>query len=241
MTSPNKQSKQKKKSDKRPNYAFIDNQNVNVSIQRMGWKIDRGKMIRRLRRDFDVDVAYLFMWYIPEYQKMYDFFESLWYTLVFRQVVQWDHIPNKGNIDTELVLQAMIDIRKYEQAVIVSGDGDFTSLVEHLHSKKKLRCVIAPNKRRTSDFLQESADGRFLYLDGFKRKLGYVGEKKEKKEKKEKRKKKWVEKEKQETRSKKKEWAKTYKSEGKQAAYTKQDKQYKNDTESGDGDMPFWL
>jgi len=78
----------------------------------------------------------------------------------------------------------MIDYRKYNQAVIVSGDGDFSSLVEHLHSKKKLRCVIAPNKRRTSDFLQESADGRFLFLDGFKKKLSYTGEHKDRKSKK---------------------------------------------------------
>jgi len=80
----------------------------------------------------------------------------------------------------------MIDYRKYHQAVIVSGDGDFTSLVEHLHSKKKLRCVIAPNKRRTSDFLQEATDGRFLFLDGFKKKLAYTGAKSESKDKKKK-------------------------------------------------------
>ena len=163
------------KKSKRPNYAFIDNQNVNVSVQRLWWKMDRTKMMKRLRRDFDVEVAYLFMWYIPEFQKMYDFFESIWYTLIFKKVQQADHIPNKGNIDTDLVLHTMINYRNYHQAVIVSGDGDFTSLVEHLHSKKKLRCVIAPNKKRTSDFLQEATDGRFLFLDGFKRKLSYTG------------------------------------------------------------------
>ena len=130
-----------------------------------------------LQKDFDVEVAYLFMWYIPEYQKMYDFFESLWYVLVFKQVHQSEHTPNKWNIDTDLVLQAMIDYSKYNQAVIVSGDGDFTSLVQHLHTKKKLRCVISPNKKRTSDFLQEATDGRFMFLDGFKRKLSYIWEK----------------------------------------------------------------
>ncbi len=129
--------------------------------------------MKRLRADFDVEVAYLFMWFMPEYQAMYDFFESLWYTLIFKRVHQADHIPNKGNIDTDLVLQAMIDYSKYKQAVLVSGDGDFTSLVEHLHSKRKLRCVISPNKKRTSDFLQEATDGRFLFLDGFKKKLSY--------------------------------------------------------------------
>jgi len=31
-----------------------------------------------------------------------------------------EHIPNKGNIDTDLVLHAMIQYRNYHQAIIVS-------------------------------------------------------------------------------------------------------------------------
>ncbi len=160
---------------KKANFAFIDNENVNVSVKRLGWKIDWAKFRKWLKEDFDVEVAYLFMGYMPEYQKMYDFFESIWYTLIFKKVRQGDHVPNKGNIDTDLVLHTMIEYSNYHQAVIVSGDGDFTSLVEHLANKKKLRCVIAPNKKRTSDFLQEATEGRFLFLDGFKRKLSYTG------------------------------------------------------------------
>ena len=167
----------KRVQNKKANYAFIDNENVNVSVKRLWWKIDRTKFRKWLKKDFDVEVAYLFMGYMPEYQKMYDFFESIGYTLIFKKVRQGDHIPNKGNIDTDLVLHTMIQYSKYHQAVIVSGDGDFTSLVEHLANKKKLRCVIAPNKRRTSDFLQEATEGRFLFLDGFKRKLAYTGSK----------------------------------------------------------------
>ena len=169
---------------KKANFAFIDNENVNVSVKRLGWKIDWTKFRKWLKKDFDVEVAYLFMGYMPEYQKMYDFFESIWYTLIFKKVHQGEHVPNKGNIDTDLVLHAMINYSKYNQAVIVSGDGDFTSLVEHLHSKKKLRCVIAPNKKRTSDFLQEATEGRFLFLDGFKKKLAYTGNKQWQKKKK---------------------------------------------------------
>jgi len=35
----------------------------------------------------------------------------------------------KGNCDAELILQAMIDIDKYEKAVLVSSDGDFACLI----------------------------------------------------------------------------------------------------------------
>jgi len=46
---------------KKTNFAFIDNENVNVSIKRMGRNIDRAKFRKRLEKDFDVEVAYLFM------------------------------------------------------------------------------------------------------------------------------------------------------------------------------------
>ena len=59
------------------NYAFIDNENVNISVQRQGWKIDWGKLYSRLQDSFYVTKAYMFMGYLEQYQPMYDFFESL--------------------------------------------------------------------------------------------------------------------------------------------------------------------
>jgi len=38
----------------------------------------------------------------------------------------------KGNVDADLVLQAMIDYENYYKAVIVTGDGDFYFLVKYL-------------------------------------------------------------------------------------------------------------
>jgi hypothetical protein len=38
----------------------------------------------------------------------------------------------------------------YDQAVIVSGDGDFTCLVEYLMEKSKLHRVICPNRHYSS-------------------------------------------------------------------------------------------
>lgn len=39
----------------------------------------------------------------------------------------------KGNVDAELVLQAMIEYPNYERAIIVTGDGDFGCLVRYLN------------------------------------------------------------------------------------------------------------
>lgn len=51
----------------------------------------------------------------------------------------------KGNIDADLVLYAMKELPNYDKAVIVSGDGDFFGLIEHLAHHNKLLKVLAPN------------------------------------------------------------------------------------------------
>lgn len=160
-------------SKKTKNYAFVDNENVNVSVQRMWRKMDRSRLRKFLKKNLQVEVAYMFMGYIKEYEPMYELFRDAGYELIFKKVIQWDHIPNKWNIDADMVLHAMIHKDTYDQAVLVSGDGDFASLAEYLLSVDKLRAVVVPNKERSSWFLQEAAEWRFLYLDGFKKRLQY--------------------------------------------------------------------
>ncbi len=157
----------------KPNYAFIDNENVNVSVQKQKRKIDRGKFREWLRTQWNVEVAYMFMGYLEEFEPMYEFFRSLDYVLVFRPMNPNPDIPNKWNIDTDLVLQAMIDWPNYHQAVIVSWDGDFASLVKHLQEQWKLSTVIVPNERRYSSFLGTAAWWHLLSLNNLKNELRY--------------------------------------------------------------------
>jgi uncharacterized LabA/DUF88 family protein len=85
----------------------------------------------------------------------------------------------KGNIDADLVLYAMKELPNYNKAVIVSGDGDFFSLVEYLAQQKKLLKLLVPNRRFSTllqDFDQyiEGIDqhrGELAYRD-FRRKRG---------------------------------------------------------------------
>jgi len=105
----------------------------------------------------------MFLGYIKEQEDMYKFFESLGYSLVFKPVTEVkDEL--KGNIDAELVLQAMIDYPHYEKAVIITGDGDIACLVEHLNKHNKLEVLIVPNERRFSEFLKIVAGDKISFL-----------------------------------------------------------------------------
>ena len=96
------------------------------------------------------------------------------FVLVFKPV-SWDHEAGKpkGNVDADLVLQAMIDFGEYDRAVVASSDGDFWCLVRHLDKHNKLEAVISSERARCSKLLRRAARGRIAYLDEFRGKIGY--------------------------------------------------------------------
>lgn len=54
---------------------------------------------------------------------------------------------HKGNVDTELVLHAMIEYSNYKSAIIISCDGDFYCLIDHLEKNGKLYKILIPNNK----------------------------------------------------------------------------------------------
>jgi uncharacterized LabA/DUF88 family protein len=87
---------------------------------------------------------------------MYDALKRYGYELVFKPVVRMKNNEVKGNVDAELVLQAMIDYEKYSRAVIVTGDGDFYCLVKYLNEQGKLLKVLVPNQKKHSALLRKA-------------------------------------------------------------------------------------
>ncbi|MBI3421291.1 MAG: NYN domain-containing protein [Candidatus Sungbacteria bacterium] len=83
----------------------------------------------------------------------------------------------KGNVDAELVLQAMHEYQNYDKAVIVSGDGDFYCLVKYLHERDKLRRLIVPDKYKYSVLLRQSLplSVGITFLNDLKIRLWYQG------------------------------------------------------------------
>jgi hypothetical protein len=80
-------------------------------------------------------------------------------------VVQGRGHEPKGNVDADLVLKAMIEWPSYDKAVIVTGDGDYYSLVGHLSAHQKLAAVLAPNRTYCSSLLRRSAGGSLRYIE----------------------------------------------------------------------------
>ena len=137
-------------------YAFIDSQNLNLGVKSLGWELDFARFRIYLKDKYKVKKTFLFVGYIPKYKKMYDYLKKAGYHIIFKPVLESKRkLKPKGNVDAELVLHSMIEYPNYDQAIIISGDGDFYCLVEYLSKQKKLARVIIPNYHRYSALLRK--------------------------------------------------------------------------------------
>ena len=80
------------------NYAFIDSQNLNLSIQRLGWKLDFFRFRVYLREKYKVKIAYLFIGYLPENQDLYNSLQKYGYVLIFKPTLKYKDGRVKGNL-----------------------------------------------------------------------------------------------------------------------------------------------
>lgn len=153
------------------NYAFIDGQNLNLGIRELDWHLDFKRFRVYLREKYYVEKAYYFIGYLEGNRNLYKFLQEAGYILVFKPIVKDSDGKAKGNVDADLVLQAMIDFPEYEKAVIVTSDGDFYCLVNYLDSRDKLCVVLSPNREKCSVLLKKTAKERLFFMNNLKRKL----------------------------------------------------------------------
>lgn len=153
----------------------------------MDWR----KFRQFLQDKYGVTKAFMFIGYVPEFEDMYVQLHESGYAVVLKPTFDMtrprpeDQNPLtdqgkpkpeedrhiKGNIDADLVLWAMKELKDYDKAIIVSGDGDFYSLVEYLEEQGKLLKLLAPSGHYSS--LYSRFDTYIDRLDQSRRELAY--------------------------------------------------------------------
>ncbi len=161
--------KEESKHKKPVTYAFIDSQNLNLGVQNdvrnnrgkllyVGKKLDFKKFRDYLREKYHVDTAYLFIGFISTQSALYATLQQAGFILIFKEIAShFDEeglLITKGNVDTDITLFAAARLfEEYDQAIFVSGDGDFLSLYDYLEEKGKFYLILAPNRFSYSKLL----------------------------------------------------------------------------------------
>ncbi|MCG2694876.1 NYN domain-containing protein [Candidatus Parcubacteria bacterium] len=151
---------------KQNNYAFIDAQNLYLGAKGDGWSVDVFKLRIYLKDKYKVTRAFWFIGYLEENEKFYSLLKNAGFELIFKEISQDENGKPKGNVDVDLTLATVDFLPEYDNAVLVTSDGDFASLVKYLVLKNKFGVVLSPNQKRTSFLLRKAC--------GWKKSIKYL-------------------------------------------------------------------
>jgi hypothetical protein len=143
------------------NYAFIDSQNLNLSIRSQGWILDFRRFRRYINDKYGVTKAFLFIGYVYENQALYTDLQKDGYILVFKPTLKLPSGKVKGNVDAEIVLHAMIEYKNY-----------LYCLVDYLIKSDKLLKLLVPNKNSFSSLFRRLMP-YMAFMNDLRNKLEY--------------------------------------------------------------------
>ena len=148
------------------NYAFIDAQNLYLGTKDDGWAVDIFKLRIYLKDKYKVIKAFWFIGYIKENEKFYSLLRNAGFEIVFKEISQDKKGKPKGNVDVDLTLTTVDLLLEYDNAILITSDGDFASLVKYLEDKNKFKVALSPNRKKTSFLLRKAC--------GWKRAIQYL-------------------------------------------------------------------
>lgn len=159
--------------ERKSNIAYIDGQNLRMGTldTRPSWRIDLQRFRVYLREKYQVDKAFYYMGYVidgDKYQRLYEHIQESGFILVFREHNSAMIGKKKGNVDSDIILDAMKRLylkEKFDQIVLVSGDGDYKGLVDFLIAQNKFSKVLFPNKKYASSLYRQLEPKYFDYLN----------------------------------------------------------------------------
>lgn len=155
------------------NIAYVDGQNLRMGTvdTKPSWHIDLKRFRVYLKEKYHVDKAFYYMGYIidgAEYENLYEHIQESGFILVFREHNSAMLGKKKGNVDSDIILNAMKRIylkEDFSKFVLVSGDGDYKGLVDFLIEHNKFEKILFPNKKYASSLYKSISRAYYAYLN----------------------------------------------------------------------------
>ncbi len=140
---------------------FIDLQNIYLGVRRStcGDKVDYRKLKEFLGEMYPDDTVTLcaFTCHDPSNKAQGDFLNTLammGYRVVSKPIKRLPDGNIKANMDLEMAIEVFSQAPFLDEIVLVTGDGDFTVLVNQMCLMGKLVTVIGPDRSTAPELMQ---------------------------------------------------------------------------------------
>lgn len=129
---------------------FIDASNIFYSQRTLGWRIDYQKLRKYFEQECELAGLYFYTGKIGEDHKQEKFLKKMLeygYKVTSKEVkmikISYNIYQRKGDLDAELIIDALKNINNFDTCILISGDSDFAPLVDELKRQKKWVIVMS--------------------------------------------------------------------------------------------------
>ena len=153
---------------------FVDVQNMYYSAKNLyNAKVNFAQVLRNavMGRKLVRAIAYVIKADIKEEKNFHDALEAIGYEVKSKDLQTFAGGAKKGDWDIGIAIDAIELANKLDTVVLVSGDGDFVPLVEHLKRAMGCRVEVMAFGPSSSGKLRDEAD-EFIDMD--KNKIKYL-------------------------------------------------------------------
>ncbi len=139
--------------------AFVDVQNIYMCVKTVFGhaKINYRVLKDFLTRDGAVVKLVAFTCYDPENRSQVDFMHALalmGYRVVAKPLKRMPDGNIKASMDMEMALEILVSAPHMDEIVLVTGDGDFAPIVDHVARMGKIVKVIGPDRLTSPDLIR---------------------------------------------------------------------------------------
>jgi len=152
---------------------FVDVQNLYYSAKNLyNAKVNFTQLLRTAVRGRKLvrAIAYVIKAYIKEEKNFHDALDKIGYEVKWKDLQTFPGGAKKGDWDIGIAVDTIELANKLDTIVLVSGDGDFVPLVEHLKRAMGCRVEVIAFGPSSSGKLREATD-EFIDMDRDKRKF----------------------------------------------------------------------
>src|SRR3989344_646415 len=138
-------------------YAFVDASNVYYATKRLGWDIDYEKLARYLRERLGVTKMLYFGGIAPENPgqvKFHEFLRRIGYEICLVPTRTFPDGKRKADVDARMTFEMMRLEKEFDRAVVLTGDGDFYWVLEHLKTIKERVWLVGASKGTAHELKQ---------------------------------------------------------------------------------------
>ncbi|MGD2251030.1 MAG: NYN domain-containing protein [Candidatus Methanofastidiosia archaeon] len=145
---------------------FVDTQNLYYSAKNLyGAKVDFRKILETglNQRQLIRAIIYVIRADIPEEEGFFEALRNIGYEVKIKELRTYYDGTKRGDWDMGIAIDTIKMANKLDTVILVSGDGDFVDLVEHLQARGTRVEVMAFGKSTSADLKKVAND--FIDLD----------------------------------------------------------------------------